>query len=605
MQHLIKIQSEFDLQNTWVHLTTDREPQIKAGEVNGYRYVLGRPEGRISPLDGDAPAFWGIDVFVPHLAAGQRVTLDLTQAKPIDFKLQVPADAGADPLGYFGIPRLMGLPFSIVFDGPDTFVPNGAHFEIRLRIRGNPLCFDLLLLYYPDQPMAMPGTLSITQSHGLRENPVYQIPVNIVDSFGSTFLHAGDYIGSGQRRTFPVYYDRDRQAVCVRRTPACGLGLEEIGPVAAIASPGAYNEVKWLEYASDSYRDLFSWDTTQIGVSKRSGDAGDQEDQGYSQGFEPFLPNASMLTIRARLEAAWNQAKRPCHHLDIAGNPLDPEAQSPRLVYWAGQPHWHTGVSPNQLGKNRALTEADTHGWWGPDNEHFLLNNVAAAYELTGDMALHDELVHHAYLYLGSETVDPGLATTQLCIARALGWGCLAMTHCYRLLRDRNLAERVRDRVLARIQQHQRTWGNQLWDVRPNPGNYMGMPASQSPFFWMAYQQAVGAYGVFVAARTMRLPVTEWAARAAAAVVDRCYPPGNEILGLDANQNTTDQRYTTTFDRAWMPLALWVVIRGIPANEPVHAKALEIYNRIRGTVPNPVTEWSHFDDWLPPLTGRI
>lgn len=596
----VKIQTEVST-SQWIHATIDTLPPLMAGETDECQYVVGNPEG-IRSHENHQTAFWGIDVRPKTtISAGQRRTLTLDHARPFAHKLEMPAAVLSDPLGHFGIPTLMGNAFALCFADGEPIKANGAHYEIHLRIRGVPLCWDLRLRWYPGDDSLMHGTLRVTNSDARYPSPVYQIPESIELGI-DTLLGAGDWIGNGQSRVWPVSYRRDNSTLNVRRVLAIGFGRTRIGPLGGIAPRGAYDQAKWLNYSGDSFLKLLSWDAPQIGVSKRSGDAGDQEDQGYSQGFEPFVENADLLTIRAGLEAAWSQAKRPCHHLDLNGQPLDPEAQTPRMVYWNGTIHYDSRVSPNRHGKVRNLTEADTHGWWGPDNEHFLINRIAAAYELTGDVALHDELVHHALVYLGSETVDPTISNTHLHIARALGWQCLAMSHCYRLLRDRELADRVRMRVATRIEQHRAAWGTGLWDVRPNPGNYMGMPASVAPFFCMTYQGAVGAFGVYVACITMGLhDKTDWAVQAAARIVDLCYPEGNEILGLAINDTVTARRNTGTFYRAWLPLALYVAIRGLPVGDTIRIQAQEARHRILDELPNPLTEWSHFDDWMPPV----
>lgn len=587
-----------DSTSSWVHATIDWLPPHAAGETEDCIFVVGRPDGGTR---AGAPAFWGIDVKPKSLiAAGQRRTFVLDHATPIQHKLEMPSAALSDPLGYFGVPSLLGTPFALCYAGGEPIVANGAHYEIHLRIRGVPLCFDLRLRWYPGDSELL-GTLRVTNSDERYPSNSFRIPSDI-PVIG---LAGGDWIGNGQSRVVPVRYSLQRHTLTRSSRDVDGFGLESIGPLGVIAPRGAYDQAKWFAYAGDTHDRLFDWGSTQIGVSKRSGDAGDQEDQGFSQGFEPFIENADLSVITIGLEAAWNQAKRPCHHLAADGQPLDPEAQTPRLVYWQGTVHYDRNVSPNRLGKASNLTEADTHGWWGPDNEHFLINRIAGAYETTGDMALHDELVHHAMVYLGSETVDPKVSNTRLFVARALGWHCLAMTHCYRLLRDRKLAERVKDRVAARIAQHRVHWGNGLWDVRPNPGNLMGMPFTTAPFFAMTYQNAVGVFGVYVACRVMglRIDTEAWAAQAAKKIVDLCYPDGDEILGLDAASNVTARRNTGAFKRAWLPLALHVALRGLPPEDPVFAKARDAWVAIHATAPNSLTEWSHFDDWLPPLVA--
>jgi hypothetical protein len=78
--------------------------------------------------------------------------------------------------------------------------------------------------------------------------------------------------------------------------------------------------------------------------------------------------------VLARYYAALGQLRRPCHHLeDQAGR--------------------------DQLGKPRQPTLSETHGWLGPDREHWLQNTVAIALRITGGPALEWEMAAQARLF--------------------------------------------------------------------------------------------------------------------------------------------------------------------------------------------------------------
>lgn len=600
---MIQIHNQSNSPTTgWFHTTVDTEPPHAAGQWDGpFRYVKGARLGA---------AGWHIDVYY-SLNAHQRITLDLSRAvASTPFKLELPPEAMADPIGYFGVPELFGIPFSFV-----GLRENGAHYDAHLRLRpvNSLVCFDLYLEVYPGaseyhgELVMTCSNVSIPDLHF-----TFTVPLEIG---GVALLPAGTVVADGQQRKWPVIYTRAGGSLRSYADQVYGKGMERIGPLGVIADRGQLNVRRWLEQNHpDAWTALFRWQPPwQVGCAANSTVTGDQEDQGFSQGFESFY-GVDLKTVVTRYLTALGQAKRPCHHLDAAGNPVDPEAQNIRVVYWNGRPHYNRLVSPNQFNKPRGLAEWDCNGWYGPDREHFLINTVAAAYELTGSRALQDEMVHHAYLILGSETLDPALATTGTDAARSLGWLGLAASHLWCLLDDRTLADRVRSRWLARYAMHRNKWGLDLWDVRwtDQQTPQFGLATSK---FWMGYQQAVGAYGAYVASVTFGDETGRlFAVRGAQQVVDHCYVLRQdsryeewEIMGCDASGalvhpsipvDGVNAHRTGFYRRAWMPLALWTVLDAAP-----NSRTLDIWRQIKGE-PIPDIEWYRTDDWMPPLRNE-
>jgi hypothetical protein len=81
--------------------------------------------------------------------------------------------------------------------------------------------------------------------------------------------------------------------------------------------------------------------------------------------------------------SALQMAHRPCHHREADGTQFDPSTH-PDLVFWDGRAHWHTGVSPDQLGKPRGLSREETSSWYGPDVEHAITTPLFAAARYNG-----------------------------------------------------------------------------------------------------------------------------------------------------------------------------------------------------------------------------
>jgi hypothetical protein len=64
----------------------------------------------------------------------------------------------------------------------------------------------------------------------------------------------------------------------------------------------------------------------------------------------------------------------------------------PNWVTWSGKTHWHTGVSPDRLGKESTSPPAGS--WQGYDDQHRSQNNFAAYGLLTDDPLVDDQLRH-------------------------------------------------------------------------------------------------------------------------------------------------------------------------------------------------------------------
>lgn len=499
----------------WKRATVDVMPPGKAGLAGDVAYVLGRRIG------ADARV---VDLHL-HLAPGEVRSINLGKTDAAEFDL---GSLPADPLAFFGLPSIAGVPFGIVGVQAD-----GAAWLAHLRARTGPmLCTDLWVTWYPDQSWAT-GEAVVTASNptvpdlvasvpedfrlrcGAADVVVPGLPIELptegARAAGARLLPAGTVLGDGQARSFPLVFiwrqhltsEREwSSAGAAASLSICANGISKLWPDGnpqTIADPLGWTRANW----AGAIARLHTWDDGPLGVKKRSGDTGKQEDQTFIGG-ECCSGPASLGAETVRYLVALGQSRRPCQHLEASGSLLD-LARHPRLVMWSGRAHWHTGVSPDQLGKPRALTEIESHGWSGPDREHWLENTVAIAYRLTGSPALQWQLEAQARLFLLQETVDPKLSTSDFSAERAIGWAGIVAVHFWRSLEDRALAEQVaqrwRDRVVRVYIPKLAGKAQDVW--KPQPDARLIADTGWTPLNWMPYQQAIGAYGLDYACRLL------------------------------------------------------------------------------------------------------
>lgn len=391
----------------------------------------------------------------------------------------------ADPLAFFGVPKLSGIPMAVLSCEPD-----GAAYAIRLRLnmQGIGFVFDVEFPWYPDEPSVIEGELRVTNAGPAA---VATLPADIMLAFGSALvqflgqavgvpaLRTGETLASGQCCAFPFVAVwpahlegataqtlQNVNAIVHRQIGADGI--ENLYPTGSPAFPSQDATIRFVgANLSGAIARLYGWPAGPLGVVARSEDSGDQEDEVFV-GSEMHEPEAELL----RYVVALSQLKRPCHFLEADGSQLNPDAH-PGLMIFDGRPWW-TGT--DMLGQTRQPTIQETHGWWGPDPEHWLLDTLSVACRSTGSPSLQWGLRNQALLYLFSHTTRPGLSTSQCFAARAIAWECLAVLSFWRNLRDRQLAQRCRDRLVERWNVIHKPWLSQtaypvgVWDVRVDDG---------------------------------------------------------------------------------------------------------------------------------------
>lgn len=415
-----------------------------------------------------------------------------------------------------GVPRVNGEPMVFI----DARI-DGAFYRGRFRRRIGPLLLAELLVYWtPGEPYAH-GTVTLTASNSSVPD-VYQYAPSVALTWGDAVVHVlgrgfggqltndGEMFGDGQARILPVtfgwlsamqFIEQLNTSIVIAGRALLGTGLDVLYPEGNPRQHPQFVAEKFGElFYNESLRRLHTWDVGTLGVNKRSEDTGAQEDQ-VVHGEAMMHPVAGAVNYLAALK--W--ANRPCHHRDWRGDIIK-AADHPGVMLWDGRPHF---AAPDHLGKSVPLREPNgtepegTNGWWGPDEEHWLVGRLFEAVRLTGDGALQDELVQEAERFLFACTLPVGSTATWFTsgpgAARAIGWKGVLVHRLWFALEDRTLAQRVLDRwaqflelvLLPRFE------NRDVWDVRVNDDR-LGQGE-----WWMPWQQAVGAYGVMLATQLL------------------------------------------------------------------------------------------------------
>ncbi|MBL9078733.1 MAG: hypothetical protein JNL08_14585 [Planctomycetes bacterium] len=586
----------------WVRTTVDTPLPFAAGTVGGSSYVRGRPLG----LDA-----WVVDVHV-SLAPYERRTIDLgaAVAAPVPTVM-----APTDPVAHFGGALTVdGVP--LFYDLPRV---DGAALTVRGHVRTSPMLHtEVWLRWYPDQPGIVYGEALVTASNAGLPDLAAAVPatglrlawgdgmVHVPGAgWGEPLVPAGTTFADGQARAVPFValwwrhfatLEHWSQAYAAVGLHACAAGIDRLWPGGMPAQAPGFDAVAWsYAHFGESLRRLHTWEPGAIGPNANSADTGAQWDQVFVCG-EYAEPDGIGAEVVAYL-GALKLAARPCHHREPDGRQADPQ-DHPQCVFWSGRPHWHTGVSPDQLGKTGTVTIEATNGWMGPDREHWLYNTVAAAARLTGSPLLQRELEQQARLFLFGETVTPGWSTSGADAARSVGWAGILVTHLWRNLEDRVLAQRVAQRWLDRVDlvYLPQLWNQpyDVWDVRIDD------PRLGPGAWWMAWQQSIGAFGLDLACEQLGHAQGRVLARKAAlACLDhnwiqqgtQWHGVGNLMFPPPAPAFYDGITWPEPwFETTWDLPALAVVRRQVPG----HAKANAVWTQVMGDL-GPQRR-----SWLPP-----
>ncbi|MFY9341207.1 MAG: hypothetical protein WAT39_01875 [Planctomycetota bacterium] len=588
--------------NGWTRVTVDRAPPHQVGNVAGSLFVVGRQVGLETRV---------VDVRV-SLPAGGTLSLDLATSTPATFAL---GGLPAAPLAHFGGWATVGsTPLQIV-----SLAPDGAGWLVHLRARPAPavpmLCADLWLVWYPDRPGWARGEVLITASNPAVPAMSATVPANFDLRFGSAIvavpggvgplLAPGTVLADGQARALPVTFVWPQHlatlqdfgsALADAQLGVVGVGIAKLLADGNPTYPAGFSPRGWArpflepqpgQQVGEAVRRLHTFEQAVCGPNRISGDTGAQEDA-VCVGGEALLPGGTPALL-VRYLSALKLAARPCHHREADGSLLDPARHvDPRLLLWDSVPHWHTGVSPDRLGKPRLVTIAEANGWWGSDVEHWLHNTTAAAARLTGSPALQLELSAQARVYLLTCTTVAGWANSGWFAARAVGYEGMLATHLWRDLEDRALAAAVRMRWIDRVQKvfvpQLGTKPGDRWDIRTND------PRLGTGEWWICWQAAVGAYGLDLGCQHVGAPEGRVVAlRAAQRVLADAWVFEGGRWKSRAQMPVTGAPPAAdeTFNWFGMALSVATVLR----HDPQNVQARAIWQQLKSAIQTSQTRW--------------
>lgn len=569
----------------WKRCTVDTLPPHECGEIGGALYVLGRQVGL---------QCWVIDVRLA-MAPGQRWKHDLANSTPAVRPIpQLPVD----PIAWFGGPvELDGRTMEWV--GLEV---DGAGVDAHLRRRvGRTFCVDLWLTWYPDSPAVSLGEVTVTSSNGTVAD-MGEATAGMRLTFGDAIVvlpgrgaqvplvAAGTWFADGQARSFPIAFVWLRHLNSAASWSSVGAQLDlaiggiGIGKLWPDGNPVVIGDARsWAAHHwSGALSRLHTWEAGPLGVAATSTQTGAQEDQIFVGVEAAAAPGAEVV----RYLVALGQTRRPCHHLELDGSQVDPLVHT-RWITWMGRAHWHSGVSPDQLGKPRPLGPEEVPGqWWGPDREHWLGNTLMAGARYTGSRALQQELRQQAILFLSGETTTPGWSTSSPDAARSVGYAGILVSHLWHNLEDRAMAQRVSDRWRERVLQvYVPVLGakpGDVWDPRDDARILQDLsPDYTHGVMW--WQQSLGSYGLDLAcAQVGPSEGRDLALRAARAVVRHAWRKrpdgrwvfwdnvafvGGNVLPDSAYVEGVGAHRTGWFDGSWAVPCLAVILRHDPDDE--------------------------------------
>lgn len=613
-----------------------------------------------------------------HVDLAKGVGLDAHQLRirAIDFAAppELPPEMAGDPVRFFA-PSINGLPLQIVANWQGQFVEADgpalrAHFRGRC---GVATWADLFLAYVPGDPW-LRFELQITCAHPEHGDVIVeQYPAGldlkigeaVVGFYGQRFgpVLVGSSLAQGQARAFAGFAawmhklqeGQDQQIAAMLtgspflvdarwRDLAGGIGCPDLpsgfrGGQFAAAMVG-----RWINTMHD-------WaDNLTLGPAPNSGVTGAQEEQTFgAHGGEAFHSDPwSPAGVFVRYLVALYCSRRPCHWREASGEHLDFEGhRQPRLVFWSGQPHWHTGVSPDRLGLTRLPSGMETRGWGGPDREHWFYGSLIFAALVTGSRVLQLQLEAQSRLVWFGETVDPALSTSGAGSARGVGWFGILATGLLHALQDQRTKARVEQRARERVERvflpsfgsHQFPERPMVWDPRSDArlltdlrkhyedivlGDGTIIPTSPTlppnavrwrevydwAQAWMVYQQSVGAFGLWLLGQTLGIQACTDAAVVAARTCFRAgwqqvngqwteweilavMPDGSWLPPHEYVERQGAHR-TGWFRGSWMPLCVWL---SAWAGDP---EAMVLYQQLREEAASSTRPLV----WLPPLERR-
>ncbi len=219
------------------------------------------------------------------------------------------------------------------------------------------------------------------------------------------------------------------------------------------AAPPAVTEPQLMSVWRDKIAKPFHLPFGHFGYleNRRPGDTGDQAGFGTWQHVETVGAGSAANMFLDQLITA-QEACRPTHFFEsgpAGGFRIVRASDHPSWVTWDEGTHYHTGVSPDRLGRTFNYTEG-VGGWYGHDYQHYGCLWLAEDVLLNGSMASFRQLLHKREKLLAGLTlpsVKPGWSTNSALVGRAGGRTFLGIANLYLATGD----EAILDRAIARI----------------------------------------------------------------------------------------------------------------------------------------------------------
>lgn len=284
---------------------------------------------------------------------------------------------------------------------------------------------------------------------------------------------------------------RSAAAAWISGRPVVGCGTDWDGNLLAALNEPRYSDPEIVKRETLAAGQTFFnslavqgdyYDDRPLGSRKYPGSTGDQEDFGATKGtFVTVGHQPAMLMMLSY--SAMADLYRPGAMLYEPGpdgvlRPLDPSAH-PNWVTWSGYTHYHTGVSPDRIGKTNPFG-AEATGWISYDEEHRGQQNLAAV------CALYDHPIAQLLVAMSS-IVDIAMVknpdqTERLGPARGVGRTLNAWAQFTRICKHPVARQRFLQRINARMQA-----AIDFPLMKSNgPVKVMawGMPDGRKPIFW-------------------------------------------------------------------------------------------------------------------------
>ena len=581
----------------WKRTTVSEKPPFEAGVfADGTKFVLVSQQGLST---------WVVDICPSLMRPDERRTYFFDDASPCTISVD---PLPSEPLALFGVPTLNGVPFEL-----EDLKQEGAGYRLQMKRRiGRMFLVRIWAIYRPSEPGLMTCEALIVASNGNVPDLTEQTPQEgLVIQWGNALCHVagrwitnvlvppGETFADGMARGFnfqlvwPALIEQQNNYLFGTMSglvSACGQ--TKLYPQGNPVYSTSFRARDWVAARfMESLRRLHTWEPGVCGWNPRSADAGAQDDQIFVRG-ERLLPGGEGAEIVA-YNSALKVLNRPCHHLEHSGVFADSNVH-PNCMFWWGRPH---KALPDRLGKVDGLdTDSGiSYGWAGPDDEHWFYNTLFAASRLTGSDILQWEMSQQAHIFLFQETLPSqagkaGWFTTNSRSARSVGWACLLAVYLYENLADRVLAERVKERIKARIREVYvvQLGPREVWDPR------LDVPSLGPGLRWMPWQQAVGAYGLDVASKYFGVVEGIPVALAAAKKVlqDAVLTKFGRWVAMDIQTVEGSLTETpNTFFLFGFPLAAATVLK----HEPQNMRAVSIWNQMVGDA-----QASGSTSWIPP-----